>query len=457
MIDRVEADPNLEERDDVLSLMLQSRYEDGTAMSRSDLADELFTLLAAGHETTATQLAWAVERLRRHPGVLSRLVDEVDAGGSDLLQATINEVQRNRPVIDGAARQVIAPTMPLGQWVIPHGYTVQVDIPLTHQNAYPDPDRFDPDRFMESSPDLYSWVPFGGGTRRCLGAAFANMEMNVVLRTILREFLLVPTNSREERLHSRGVAFAPSGGGRAVVYRRIHSSPERRTEASGRHDYFMRVNSMRAVVITKHGDLSVLQVQERPDPPPPGPGQVRIAVRAAGVNFADHLARVGLYPDAPKPPAVVGYEVAGTIEAVGDGVDPARVGERVFAGTRFGGYAEIVNVQAADAVPLPDALSFEQGAAIPVNYATAWAALHGYGSLRSGERVLIHAAAGGVGIAAIQLAKAAGAEIHGTASPGKHSDSPSWASTAPSTTAATAGGKACRRTTLCWTPSAASR
>jgi NADPH:quinone reductase-like Zn-dependent oxidoreductase len=177
---------------------------------------------------------------------------------------------------------------------------------------------------------------------------------------------------------------------------------------------------MRAVVITKHGDLSVLQLQERPDPPPPGPGQVRIAVRAAGVNFADHLARVGLYPEAPKPPAVVGYEVAGTIDAVGDGVDPARVGQRVFAGTRFGGYAEIVNVQAADAVPLPDTLSFEQGAAIPVNYATAWAALHGYGSLRAGERVLIHAAAGGVGIAAIQLAKAAGAEIHGTASPGKH-------------------------------------
>jgi NADPH:quinone reductase-like Zn-dependent oxidoreductase len=177
---------------------------------------------------------------------------------------------------------------------------------------------------------------------------------------------------------------------------------------------------MRAVVITKHGDLSVLQVQERPDPLPPGPGQVRIAVRAAGVNFADHLARVGLYPDAPKPPAVVGYEVAGTIEAVGDGVDPGRVGERVFAGTRFGGYAEIVNVRAADAVAMPGSMTFEQGAAIPVNYATAWAALHGYGSLQPGERVLIHAAAGGVGIAAIQLAKAAGAEVHGTASPGKH-------------------------------------
>jgi NADPH:quinone reductase-like Zn-dependent oxidoreductase len=177
---------------------------------------------------------------------------------------------------------------------------------------------------------------------------------------------------------------------------------------------------VRAVVITKHGDLSVLKAQERPDPPHPAPGQVRIAVRAAGVNFADHLARVGLYPEAPKPPCVVGYEVSGTIEAVGDGVDTSRIGERVLAGTRFGGYAEIVNVNAADTVPLPDTLTFEQGAAVPVNYSTAWAALYGYGSLRAGERVLIHAAAGGVGIAAIQLAKPAGVEIHGTASPGKH-------------------------------------
>ncbi len=177
---------------------------------------------------------------------------------------------------------------------------------------------------------------------------------------------------------------------------------------------------MRAIVITKHGDPSVLQVQQRPDPPPPGPGQLRVAVRAAGVNFADHLARVGMYPDAPKLPAVVGYEVAGTVEAVGDGVDAGRVGERVLAGTRFGGYAEVVNVAASDSVRLPDALSFEQGAAVPVNYATAWAALHGYGSLRAGERVLVHAAAGGVGIAAVQFAKAAGAEVHGTASPAKH-------------------------------------
>jgi NADPH:quinone reductase-like Zn-dependent oxidoreductase len=177
---------------------------------------------------------------------------------------------------------------------------------------------------------------------------------------------------------------------------------------------------MRAVVITRHGDPSVLEVQERPDPGPPAPGRVRVGVRAAGVNFADTLARVGLYADAPKPPCVVGYEVAGTIDAVGAGVDPGRVGQRVMAGTRFGGYAEIVEVAAADAIPLPSALTFEEGAAVPVNYATAWAALHGYGSLRTRERVLVHAAAGGVGIAALQLAQAAGAEVHGTASPAKH-------------------------------------
>jgi NADPH:quinone reductase-like Zn-dependent oxidoreductase len=147
---------------------------------------------------------------------------------------------------------------------------------------------------------------------------------------------------------------------------------------------------------------------------------VRIEVRAAGVNFADTLARTGLYPDAPKPPCVIGYEVAGVIAAVGAGVDDGRVGERVMAGTAFGGYAEQVVVPAVDAVPLPERLSFEEGAAIPVVYGTAWAALYGFGSLRAGERVLVHSAAGGVGIAVLQLAKRGGAEVHGTASPGKH-------------------------------------
>ncbi len=176
---------------------------------------------------------------------------------------------------------------------------------------------------------------------------------------------------------------------------------------------------MRVIVITKHGDPSVLQVQERPDPQMQA-GHVRVEVAAAGVNFADTMARTGLYPDAPKPPMVVGYEVAGTVSEVASDVEGIAPGDRVMAGTRFGGYASQVVVPAGAIVPLPEHLSFEQGAAIPVNYATAWAGLLGYGSLRPGEAVLIHAAGGGVGIAATQIAKRHGAEVHGTASPGKH-------------------------------------
>jgi NADPH:quinone reductase-like Zn-dependent oxidoreductase len=177
---------------------------------------------------------------------------------------------------------------------------------------------------------------------------------------------------------------------------------------------------MRAVVITKYGPPEVLQVQERPAPARPLGGQVTVDVAAAGINFADTMARVGLYPDAPKPPVVVGYEAAGTVSALGPGVEGLEPGQRVMAGTRFGGHAEQILVKAADVVPLPDELSFEQGAAIPVNYSTAWAGLIRYGTLQPGERVLIHAAAGGVGIAATQIAKRAGAEVYGTASPGKH-------------------------------------
>jgi NADPH:quinone reductase-like Zn-dependent oxidoreductase len=176
---------------------------------------------------------------------------------------------------------------------------------------------------------------------------------------------------------------------------------------------------MRAVVLTGAGSYDVLEVQDRPAPAV-GAGRVRIAVAAAGVNFADVMARLGLYPDAPPAPCVLGYEVAGTVAEAGEGVEALAVGDRVVAGTRFGGYAEEVVVPEGDVVALPDGLSFEEGAAIPVNYATAWAALLGYGSLRAGERVLVHAAAGGVGIAATQLAKAAGAEVWGTASPSKH-------------------------------------
>jgi cytochrome P450 family 138 len=215
-------DPDLDGRDDVLAMMLRSRYDDGTEMSRDEVADQLLTLLAAGHETTATTLAWAVERLRRHPDVLRRLVAEVDEGGSRLREATILEIQRTRPVIDRTARQVRAPSMELGRWTLPRGQVVMVSIYLMHNNEalFPQARRFDPDRFVGKRPETYEWIPFGGGVRRCIGAAFANTELNVVLRTMLRDFTLEPTTERGERWHSRGIAYCPAKGGRAVVRRR---------------------------------------------------------------------------------------------------------------------------------------------------------------------------------------------------------------------------------------------
>jgi cytochrome P450 len=239
IIDRLIAaarqDPRLDERDDVLALMLQSRYDDGSAMSRDEISDQLLTLLTAGHETTSTTLAWTVERLRRHPAVLRRLADEADAGGSQLREATILEIQRVRPVIDGTIRKIRAPGLGLERWTLPEGQVVLVSIYLMHRDEalFPDARRFDPDRFASGRPDTYEWIPFGGGVRRCIGAAFAHMEMNVVLRTLLRDFTLEPTIDRGERWHSRGVAYCPAKGGRAVVRRRAgdRRSPDRAARA----------------------------------------------------------------------------------------------------------------------------------------------------------------------------------------------------------------------------------
>jgi NADPH:quinone reductase-like Zn-dependent oxidoreductase len=176
---------------------------------------------------------------------------------------------------------------------------------------------------------------------------------------------------------------------------------------------------MKALVITEHGPPDVLRVEERPDPEP-GRGELRVRVRAAGVNFADLLGRVGLYHDAPKPPCVVGYEVAGDVDAVGEGAEGFEVGQRVMGACRFGGYAQLAVAKTSSLIPMPDGWSYSEGAAMPVTYATAYAGLVRYGGLRPGERVLIQAAAGGVGIAATQIAKLMGAEVYGTASPSKH-------------------------------------
>ena len=223
LIDTARADPDLEQRDDVLALLVQARHESGEPMSHAEIADQLLTLLVAGHETTAATLAWAVERLRRHPRILARLTDEARSGGSELREATIREVQRTRPVIQGTSRFVMQP-FELGEWRLEPGTSVVVSALLTHEDPrfYADPLRFDPDRFLGAKPDTYQWVPFGGGTRRCIGAAFAHMEMDVVLQTLLERYDLALSDERDEGWRFRGVAFAPARGGRVAV--RNHAS-----------------------------------------------------------------------------------------------------------------------------------------------------------------------------------------------------------------------------------------
>jgi cytochrome P450 len=222
LIDAERADPNFADRTDVLALMLRSTYDDGSVMSRKDIGDELLTLLAAGHETTAATLGWAFERVSRHADLLAALVDEADNDGSELRQATILEVQRARTVIDFAARSVYPPVYQLGEWTVPRGDSIIVSIAQIHDNpeVFPDPGRFDPQRYIGSKPSAFAWIPFGGGTRRCVGAAFANMEMDVVLRTVLRHFTIETTAAPGEQWHCRGVAYTPKDGGRIAVRRR---------------------------------------------------------------------------------------------------------------------------------------------------------------------------------------------------------------------------------------------
>jgi NADPH:quinone reductase-like Zn-dependent oxidoreductase len=176
---------------------------------------------------------------------------------------------------------------------------------------------------------------------------------------------------------------------------------------------------MKQVWIPRIGEPEVLELREAPDPEPKA-GQVRVRVRASGINFADIMARMGLYPDSPKLPAVVGYEVAGVVDGVGDGVEGFRDGDRVVCMTRFGGYSDVVCAPQAAVRAIPDPLDFEGAASIPVNYLTAWLMLVSLGHVRSGEKVLVHACAGGVGLAAVQICRHFKAEVIGTASAGKH-------------------------------------
>lgn len=227
LIDQGRQDPGLESRSDVLALLLQARYEDGEPMTNAQIADELLTVLAAGHETTAGSLAWTVERLRRHPELLARLVAEAKEGGSKLREATIWEVQRTRPVIVATERLVVKETA-IGPWTVPPRIHVTVDALGLHNDPalFPDPERFHPERFFEAPPETYEWVPFGGGRRRCVGAAFAKLEMDVVLRELLLNCDWVATDQKNERWRFRGVAFVPARGGIGRFSRIDRSGPD---------------------------------------------------------------------------------------------------------------------------------------------------------------------------------------------------------------------------------------
>jgi cytochrome P450 family 135 len=208
----------LSERVDILSLLMQARHEDGSPMSDHELRDELVTLLVAGHETTATALAWAVERLVRHPEKLDRLAAEVAAGEDAYLKAVILETLRLRPVISIVNRTLKAP-FEVGGYTLPAGVTVAPCIYLVHRrpDVYPEPERFLPERFLERPPGTYTWIPFGGGVRRCLGGAFAQFEMEVVLRELVSRVTIRPARQRSERVFRRAITETPRHDAEVVV------------------------------------------------------------------------------------------------------------------------------------------------------------------------------------------------------------------------------------------------
>jgi cytochrome P450 len=225
-ISRRREQPDLGEREDILSLLLQARDEDGEAMTDGELRDELVSLLLAGHETTSTATAWAIERLVRHPDKLARLVAEIDGGEQDeYMQAVIHETLRCRPVVPGIVRLLNEPLNVAG-YELPAGTRVVASIYLTNHNprVYESPKEFRPERFVGAQPDTFAWIPFGGGIRRCIGASFAMLEMKTMLRTMLRELHpSVPGRSvwrRGEWNRRRAITLVPAAGARVVWTRR---------------------------------------------------------------------------------------------------------------------------------------------------------------------------------------------------------------------------------------------
>ncbi len=212
---------DLEQREDMLSLLMQARFEDGSGMGDEDLRDQLMTLLLAGHETTATALAWTFDLLLRHPRELARLRESLEAGEDEYLRATISESLRLRPVVPLAGRRLNA-ELEVEGLSLPAGTDVTPAIWLAHTNAdvYPEPFAFRPERFLDEPPDTYAWIPFGGGIRRCLGAAFAEFEMRIVLRDVLTRCELRKADPRPEKIGRRNITLSPKSGTPVIVHAR---------------------------------------------------------------------------------------------------------------------------------------------------------------------------------------------------------------------------------------------
>jgi cytochrome P450 len=213
-----------EDRDDILSMLLEARHEDGSPMTDQELRDELMTLLVAGHETTASTLAWAFSQLPHHPAVLDRLTEEVRNGDEgEYLDATINETLRHRPVLPNVQPRLVKKPIEIGDWEAPPGVCLVNNAYLLHHDAdiYPDPYVFRPERFVEEPPGTYTFIPFGGGRRRCLGASFAMVEMRLVLRAVLSQFdLSAGSAGGAELAQRRNITVRPAGGARAVLHDR---------------------------------------------------------------------------------------------------------------------------------------------------------------------------------------------------------------------------------------------
>ena len=222
LIDERRAAGEDDDRDDVLAMLLTARHEDESPMTGQEIRDELMTMLVAGHETTASQLAWTFERLVRDPRVLERLVAAVDADDDEYIDATVTESLRRRPVLPIAEPRMVKQPITVGGWDYPVGCVLGVNVYLVHHDRdnYDSPYEFRPERWLDEQPGTYTWIPFGGGRRRCIGASFAQLEMKLVLKAVLRRYAIEADGDGREWTRRRAITFTPSRGGTTVVRER---------------------------------------------------------------------------------------------------------------------------------------------------------------------------------------------------------------------------------------------